>query len=350
MLSPGLTARGTAPGGVPAARCGAAPPGRRALLGGAAAGALGAPAVLAQPGGRTWPPDRVTIVTSLPAGSTVDLTTRVFADWLQQAWGRPVVIDNRGGGNGVLACEMVARARPDGLTLLSTSAMTHAANPALYERLPYDPLRDFAAVVRYNTSPFVLMAHKGLGTPSLAALLARLRAEPGRHNFGAGSVPSRIATELFRQLAGLDLVHVGYRGNQQGFADLTSGRISMMAVDVVGAKPLVDRDAVHALALSDAERHPAVPAVPSSAEAGLPEYRFTTWSGLYAPAGTPAEIVDDIAREIGRAHEVPEVRARLDVLGNVRRAPMPPAAFAAFTASEIESWGRIIRQAGLRLE
>jgi tripartite-type tricarboxylate transporter receptor subunit TctC len=323
--------------------------GRRALLG-AAAGAFAAPSVLAQPGAGARPHDRVTIVTSLPAGSTVDVTTRVFADWLAQVWGKPIVIDNRGGANGVVACEMVARARPDGLTLLSTSAMTHAANPALYERLSYDPIRDFAAIGRYNTSPFVVMAHKGLGAASLPDLIALLKAEPGRHNFGAGSVPSRIASELLRQIAGLDLVHVGYRGNQQAFPDLTNGRISLMAVDVVGAKPLVDRDAVHAVALSDAVRHPAVPGVPTGAEAGLPEYRFVTWSGLYAPASTPPAIVDRIARDLEQAAEDPEVKARLDALGSANRVPMVAAEFAAFTASEMENWGRIIRQAGLKPE
>lgn len=317
---------------------------RRALL--AIAGALAAPPLRAE----TWPQDRVTVVTSLPAGSTVDITTRIITDRLAQLWGRPVVIDNRGGGNGVLACEMVARAKPDGLTLLSTSAMTHAANPALYERLPYDPVRDFAAVVRYNTSPFVLMAHKGLGARTLPALIARLRAEPGQHNFGAGSVPARLAGELFRQLAGLDLTHVGYRGNQQGFPDLTNGRISLMAVDVVGAKPLVDTGAIDALALSDAERHPAVAGVPTAAEAGLPEWRFTTWSGLYAPAGTPPAIIDKLAADIAAAVEHPATRARLHALGGARNPPMPPAEFAAFTASEIAAWGRIIRTAGLRLE
>lgn len=323
---------------------------RRGLLGGTAAALLAAPAVLAQPGLAAWPHDRVTIVTSLPAGSTVDVTTRVYADRLAQAWGKPIIVDNRGGANGVVACEMVARARPDGLTLLSTSAMTHAANPALYERLPYDPVRDFAAISRYNTSAFVLMAYKGLGAATLPDLIALLRSQPRRHNFGAGSVPSRIATELFRQIADLELEHVGYRGNQQAFPDLTSGRISLMAVDVVGAKPLVDRDAVHALALSDAERHPAMPAVPTSAEAGLPEYRFTTWSGLYAPATTPPEIVERIGRDINEAAEHPEVKARLEAAGSVGRTAMRPAEFAAFTASEIESWGRIIRQAGLRIE
>ena len=324
-------------------------PGRRAVVLGGALGVLGAPAVLAQ-GITGWPGDRVTIVTSLPAGSTVDITTRLYADQLAQIWNRPVVVDNRGGGNGVLACLMVARARPDGLTLLATSAMTHAANPALYVRPPYDAVGDFDAVARYGTSPFVVMAHKGLRTPTLAALSARLRAEPGRFSFGAGSVPSRLATELYRQIIEADVVYVGYRGNQAGFADLVNGRIAMMSVDVVGAKPLVDRGDVDAVALSDAERHPALPNVPTSAEAGLPAYSFSTWSGIYAPKGTPREVISRIHADMVAVYAIPEVRARIIGMGGSMEPPIGPEAFQAFTISEIAAWGRIIRAADMRIE
>lgn len=330
----------------------ALPASRRTLLATAAASGLAAAApaprgAWAQP---AWPQDRVTIVTSLPAGSSVDITARAVGEKLAQLWGKPVVIDNRGGANGVVACEAVARARPDGLTLLATSAMTHAANPALYERLPYDPIRDFAAVTRYGNVPFAVMAHKGLGTTTLAGFVARLKREPGQHNFGWGSVPSRVATELLRLLTGVEIVHVGYRGNQAGFPDLLEGRISFMTVDVVGAKPLIDRGAVDALALTQPARHPAIPGVPTSIEAGMPEFLFTTWSGMYAPAGTPPEIVAKIHADIVTAFESPDVRARMDAMGNSRERPVTPAEFAAFTASEIESWGRIIRRAGIRLD
>jgi tripartite-type tricarboxylate transporter receptor subunit TctC len=324
---------------------------RRALLGNTAAACVIAPAVRAPASGSTWPADNVTIVTSLPAGSTVDITTRLIAERLTQAWGKPIVVDNRGGANGVLACEIVARARPDGLTLLATSAMTHAANPALYERLPYHPIRDFAAVTPFSRAvPFVLMANKSLGVSTLADLVATLKARPGHYDYGWGSVPSRVASELFRQQADVDLVHVGYRGNQQAFPDLVKGRIAMMSVDVIGAKPLVDRGEIDALALSDTARHPSLPSVPTSAEAGLPGFRFATWNGLFAPAATPPEIVEKIARDIELAVEAPEVRARLDAIGALRGPPSTPAEFQAFTESELERWGRIIRQAGIRLE
>jgi tripartite-type tricarboxylate transporter receptor subunit TctC len=320
---------------------------RRSLLGGIG-GAIALPMTTAR--ATAWPAERVTIVTSLPAGSTVDLTTRIYADQLARMWGKPVVVDNRGGGNGVLACQMVARARPDGLTLLATSAMTHAANPSLYARPPYDAVGDFDAVARYGASPFVVMAYKGLGATSLAALTGRLRETPGALSFGAGSVPSRLASELYRQLVGADVVHVGYRGNQAGFPDLVNGRIAFMAVDVVGAKPLVDRGEVDAIALSDGERHPAVPAVPTSAEAGLPDYRFTTWSGMYAPKNTPPEIITRIHADMTTAYAMPEVRARILGMGGSQVPPMGPDEFQAFTIQQIAAWGRIIRQAGIRIE
>lgn len=322
-------------------------PGRRAILTALAAG-LAAPAVRAQSG--HWPQERITIVTSLPAGSTVDLTTRVFADKLAQIWGQPVVVDNRGGGNGVLACQMVARAKPDGLTMLSTSAMTHAANPALYEHLPYDPIADFAAVTRFGNSPFVVMAHKGLRTTSLAALIGKLKAEPGRHNYGEGSVPSRVASELFRMLTGVEFTHVGYRGNQAAFPDLLNGRISMMSVDIIGAKPLVDRGEVDAVAVTYPERHPAVPGVPSCVEAGLPALRFTTWSGVYLPKATPPELVARIQRDFVSVYNMPDVRTRLESMGSSGEPMLTPEEFQAFTISEIESWGRIIHKAEMQLE
>jgi len=307
---------------------------------------LAAPAI-AQP--QAFPKDRVTIVTSLPAGSSVDITTRIFAERLTQVWKQPVIVDNRGGANGLIACELVARAKPDGHTLLATSAMTHAANSALYDKLPYDPLGDFAAVTRYGISPFVLMATKELPTPTLKDFIALLKAQPGKHHFGAGSLPARIASEMFRQIAGVDLVHVGYKGNQQAFPDLTSGRISMMAVDVVGAKPLVDRDAVHSLVLSDPVRYSSVGTVPSNVEAGLPDYTISTWSGLYAPKAVPPELVTRISRDFNEAAVWPETKAKLDALGG-SRALSTPEEFQRFTASEIDRWGRIIRAAGLKVE
>jgi tripartite-type tricarboxylate transporter receptor subunit TctC len=319
---------------------------RRRLLG-AALATLAAPPVLAQ---ADWPGERVTIIVSLPAGATTDITTRLYADQLSRFWGHPVVVDNRGGANGVLAAQAVARARPDGRTLLATTAMTHAANPWLIPRLPYDPVGDFDAIAMWSASPFVMMATRGLGTPTLAALTAKLKAEPGRHNYATGTVPGRMVAELYRQLTGVDAVHVGYRGNQAAYPDLTQGRIAFMPVDIQAAKPIVDRGAVVALAVTDAERHYALPDVPSAVEAGLPDFRFLTWAGLYAPKGTPREVLLRIHADMVRAYQTPEVHARILANGGSRTPPTGPDAFQAHTISELAAWGRIIRESGMTLD
>jgi tripartite-type tricarboxylate transporter receptor subunit TctC len=320
---------------------------RRALL-----LALATPALAPALGGAAegWPVDRVTFITSLPAGSSVDVTTRLFADRLAKLWGRAVVVDNRGGANGVLACQAVARAKPDGLTLLSTSAMTHAANPWLIDKLPYDPIADFEAVTRFGNSPFVIMANKRLGVATLAELIGRLKAQPGGLNFGWGAVPARVAAELFLQAAGASATQIGYRGNQAAFPDLLEGRLSFQVIDVVGGKPLIDRGEVLALALSADRRHPGLPAVPNAAEAGLPAFRFTTWSGVYAPRGTPAEIVARIQADFAAAFADPALAARFAELGGAPEPPASPADFAAFTRAELPRWGEIIRGAGMRLD
>jgi tripartite-type tricarboxylate transporter receptor subunit TctC len=319
---------------------------RRGLLLGTAGALLAAPALRAQ----SWPDDRVTIVVSLPAGLTTALTARLYADQLSRFWGQPVIIDNSGRANGALAAQAVARARPDGRTLLATTAMTHAANPWLIQRLPYGPVADCEAVAMWSASPFVMMATKGFGTPTLAALTDRLRAKPGRHNFASGTVPGRIVGELCRQLTGVDVVHVGHRGNPAACPDITQGRVSFMPVDIQAAKPLVDRGAVDALAVTDAEPHCALPAVPTAAAAGLPGLRFITWGGLYPPKGTPAHIVERTHADMVRAYLVPEVNARILANGGSRVPPMGPAAFTQHTIDELATWGRIIRQAGLTLD
>jgi tripartite-type tricarboxylate transporter receptor subunit TctC len=205
-------------------------------------------------------------------------------------------------------------------------------------------------VTRFGDSPFVVMAAKGLGTKTLTAFIEKLKAEPGQHNYGWGSVPSRVATELLRMITDIDVAHVGYRGNQAAYPDLLNGRLSFMSVDIVGAKPLVDRGEVEALAVTSKTRHPAVPDVPNCVEAGLPPLQFTTWSGVYAPRATPPEIVAKIHEGYATAFAMPEVRARLRQMGSALESLATPAEFQAFTISEIAAWGRIMRKAQMRLE
>ena len=298
---------------------------------------------------QSWPPGRVTIVVPFPAGAATDITGRVVAEKLSQMWGQPVTIDNRGGGNGLPAAEFVARARPDGLTLFLTSAMTHAVNPGLYEKLPYHPINDFEPVSQFGKLPFVVLVPTESKLKTLSELTALLKAEPGRHNFGAGSLPARVASELYKQLAGVEAQHIGYKSNPQAFPDLLSGRLTFMTIDTTNGRLQVDGGKMRGLAVTLPQRDPKLPQVPSTVEAGLPDFQLSTWTGFYTPKGTPRDIVQRINRDIIAACNDAQLLTRFEGLGG-RPITSTPEEFAAFTRSEMERWGKIIRAANIKLD
>lgn len=310
------------------------------------AAAFAAPAIARA---QKYPSGRVTIVVPFPPGAATDISARVYAEGLSGLWGQPVVIDNKGGGNGIPAAESVARAKPDGLTVFATSAMTQAVNPAIYDKLAYDPIADFEAITRMGTSPFVLLVDRNSPIKTAAELTAKLKAEPGKHNYGAGALPARVASELYKMAAGVDAVYVGYKSNPQAIPDVQSGLLTFMMIDTVNAKIAIDRGALKGLLLTDAERYPPLPDLPTAAEAGLPDVLLTTWTGYYAPKGTPREIVQKINADIRAVAAMPAVLARLDSMG-VTPKLMSPEEFAAFTRSEKERWGKIIRRANIKVE
>lgn len=320
--------------------------GRRQFAGVIGAATLAAPAIVRA---QAFPSGRVTIVVPFPAGAATDLGARLYAERLSVLWGQPVVVDNKGGGNGIPAAEVVARAKPDGLTIFATSAMTQAVNPALYEKLPYDPIESFEAVTRMGTSPFVLLVDANSPIKTAAELTAKLKANPGKNNFGAGALPARVASELYKLEAGVDAVYVGYKSNPQAIPDLQSGLLSFMMIDTVNAKIAIDRGALKGLFVTDTERYPQLPNLPTAAEAGYPGALLTTWTGYYVPKGTPKEIVQKINADIRSVAALPELRARLEETGWSPKL-MSPQEFAAFTASEKERWGSIIRRANIKLE
>ena len=319
---------------------------RRRDLGVAAAAWLAAPSISRAD---NWPASRVTVVVPFPAGAATDISARVYAEKLSALWGQPVVVDNKGGGNGIPAAESVARAKPDGRTLFATSAMTQAVNPALYDKLSYDPVADFAPITRMGTSPFVLLVDAQSPIKSAAELTARLKASPGKNNFGAGALPARVASELYKLSAGVEAVYIGYKSNPQAIPDLQSGLLSFMMIDTVNAKIAIERGALKGLFVTDTERYPLLPDLPTAAEAGLAEVLLTTWTGWYAPKDTSAEVVQKINADIRAAAKDPKVLERLESMGGWPKL-MSPQEFAAFTVSEKERWGNIIRRANIRLE
>ncbi len=296
-----------------------------------------------------WPRSRVNVIVPFPAGAATDITGRVIAAKLSQIWAQPVTIDNRGGGNGIPAAEAAARAKPDGYTLLLTSAMTHAVNPALYPKLPYRPIEDFEPISQFGKLSFVVLVRADSPIKTLAELTALLKAEPDKHNFGAGSLPARVASELYLQQAGVNAMGIGYKSNPQAFPDLLSGRLTFMTIDTTNGRLQIDGEKMRGLAVSLPVRDNLIPKIPSAIEAGLPGFQITTWTGFYAPKGTPRDIVTKINRDIFLACNDPQVLKQFDGLGGPPTTSSPEE-FAAFTASEIDRWGKIIRKTNIKLD
>lgn len=297
----------------------------------------------------SYPAGRVTMVVPFPAGAATDIAARVYAEKLAERWKQPVIVDNRGGGNGVAAAEGVSRARPDGLTIFATSAMTQVVNPAIYDRLPYDPIRSFEPVTRLGTSPFVLLVDAKSPIGTAAELTAKLKAAPGKFSYGAGALPARVASELYKMAAGVDALYVGYKSNPQAIPDVQQGLLTFMMIDTINAKIAIDRGALKGLLVTDSERNKWLPDLPTAAEAGLPDVRLTTWTGLYVPKLTPAAIVQRIHDDVAAIAAMPAVLERLQSLGDKPKL-MEPAEFGAFSRAEKERWGQIIKHANIKLE
>ena len=299
--------------------------------------------------GQTWPESRVNIIVPFPAGAATDITGRVIAAKLSQMWGQAVTIDNRGGGNGIPGAEAAARSKPDGHHLFLTSAMTHAVNPALYPKLPYRPIEDFEAISLFGKLSFVVLVRADSPIKTLGDLTALLQSEPDKHSFGAGSLPARIASELYLQQAQASARAIGYKSNPQAFPDLLSGLLSFMTIDTTNGRLQIDGGKMRGLAVSLPTRDNLIPKVPSAIEAGLAGFQIWTWTGFYAPKGTPKEIIRKINKDIVTACTDPLVPKRFDGLGG---APITstPEEFAAFTVAEIERWGKIIRSTNVKLD
>jgi tripartite-type tricarboxylate transporter receptor subunit TctC len=313
---------------------------------------LGAPALLALPAAaqERYPSRPIRLVVPFAAGSATDLRARLFSERISADWGQPVIVDNRGGANGFLAAEAVARAQPDGHTLLFTSNTTHGSNPALFRRLPYDPIKDFEPVALLGVSTMLVVVNNALPVTNVAELIAYGRGNPGKLSFGSGSQSSRMAGEMFKAMTGLDMVNVAYRANPQAMTDVISGTLPLMFCDTTTAIPQVRQGRVRALAVTAADRISAMPDLPTVAEAGsLPGYSLGTWTAVYAPASTPATIVAQLNAKFR------EVLATTAVTGRLREdatEPLtgPPEHLRDFTLAEIEKWKRVARQAGIEPE
>ncbi len=312
----------------------------------AASFAAAAHVVLAAPAARaqgTWPDKPITIIVPAPPGGGTDLVTRLYADRLSQELGQQVIVDNKGGGNGNIGTALVARARPDGYTLLMQYSAYHAANPALIKDLNWKP-DDFVGVAMGAVAPHVIVVAKKVPAEDLKSFIAYAKANKGKLNYasvGAGSVP-HLGGVLLNKAAGIDLTHVPYKGAGPATQDIVAGQVELLIVTPPSVSGHIRSGNVKALALASDQRHPAFAEIPTTAEAGLPGFTLDAWFALFAPAGTPQPVIDRLNAAMRKIAQSDAVKERASQLGTVLK-DWTPAEMDAFAKSEVEAWGKVIR-------
>jgi tripartite-type tricarboxylate transporter receptor subunit TctC len=288
------------------------------------------------------------MIISFPPGSSTDIVGRVIAQKLSEYWGQPVLAENRGGAGGSIGTAAVAKAAPDGYTLLLDSS-AHAVTPAIYAKLPYDTLKDFVEIAPLAGQPNVLVVLPGSPVKSVADLIADAKARPGQINFASAGIGSgtHLNLEKFKLATGIDVTHIPYKGTQEVITDLLGGRVDYYFAPISAGLSSVRDGKLRALAVSSSSRSSSLPEVPTLAESGVPGFEFTLWFGVWGPAGMPADIVDKISKDVNRAIADPGVRERLGKLGNDTMS-MSPVEFSQFVRRELEDYARIIRAAGIK--
>jgi tripartite-type tricarboxylate transporter receptor subunit TctC len=297
-----------------------------------------------------WPTKPIRMIVPFTAGSVTDIIGRTVAESMSRSVGQPVLIENKPGAGGTIGAAQVAKSDPDGYTLLIHSS-GHALNPAIYPNLPYDTLKDLTGVTPLASVPNVLVVSPARGWKSVADLIAAAKAKPGALNYasaGTGSA-THMNAEKFKLRAGIDAQHVPFKGTPEAMTDVIGGRDDWFFAPLSPALPLIKDGKLQALAVSSAQRSPALPDVPTTIEAGVPGSDYTLWVGMIVPSATPAPIVKRLHDEVIKALATPEVKARLATLG-ADAMPMEPAAFNNYIKAEVESAALIARSANLKAQ
>ena len=315
----------------------------------AGTGIAAAPAIAAQ-ATQTFPTKPIRLIVPFTAGSATDLLARRIALKMSDNWGQQVVVDNRGGGGGTLGSNIVAKATPDGYTLLVHS-IAFAMNAALYSKLPFDPINDFACVSQISVSTSLLVVAPTLGVKTVKELIALAKQKPGQLNFSSSGVGSgtHLNAEQFRSAAGIDVVHIPYKGVPEQLIDTVTGRVHYFLSPLVPAMPFIKDGRLLPLAVTTPRRTAVLPDVPTMAEAGLPGYEYQAWFGVFAPARTPRAVVEQISREIARIVDLPDIRKQMQNQGEEARSSTPEE-FTQFIRAEIEKTRKIVKMADIRIE
>jgi tripartite-type tricarboxylate transporter receptor subunit TctC len=315
------------------------------------AGLLIALLAAAQAVAQTYPEKPVRLIVPFSAGSAVDTLARIPGQKLSELWGHQIVVDNRIGANSTIGTEAAAKAPADGYTLLLTNDAALATSPALYPKLPYDPVRDFAPISLGAFIPVVLVAHASQPFATVKELIDYAKANPGKLHYASGGNGSaqHVPMEMFKQIAGIDLVHVPYKGLGPAFNDVVSGQLPIMFAGLSNTPAQIKAGRIRALAIGSAKRSSAMPDLPTMQEAGVPGFDYAAWAGILAPAGTPAAIVQKVNADWARVIAMPDVREKLVTLG-FELAPTTPAEFGEMIRREMAKVAKVVKDANIRVD
>ena len=306
--------------------------------------ALACPAASAQ----SYPSKPVRLIVPFAPGGPADFQARLIAPKLTASWGQPVVVENRAGGNTIIATELTARSEPDGHVVQVISA-GFAINVSLYSKLPYDSLRDLAFVTQLTSGPAIVVVHASLPVRSVKELIQLARSRPGQLTYASAGLPSQLAVELFKVMTGTDLVHVPYKGAAPAMIDLIAGHVQVSFPTIGGGLPHAQAGRLRALATTGAKRPLAAPDLPTMMESGVPGYEATNWFGTAVPAKTPPAIVAKLSQDIGRVLHLPDVRERLLAQG-MEPVSNTPEEFSTYVRSEMTKWAKVVKASGAKAE
>jgi tripartite-type tricarboxylate transporter receptor subunit TctC len=308
-------------------------------------------AIAAAAQAQAWPSKPIRYIVNFAPGGTTDILARMIAPKLAEALGQPVLVENRAGAGGNVGAEAVAKSAPDGYTIGAGTVSSHALNATLYSKLPFDPLKDFAPITMLATLPNMLVVHPSLGVNNVAELIALLKANPNKYSFGsAGNGTSQhMSGEMFKTMTGTSMQHIPYKGSGPMIPDLLAGQISMSFENITTAYPPAKQGRLKALAVTTKKRSFVAPDVPTMQEAGLAGYDITSWQALFAPAGTPKDIIARLHAETAKALKAPDVAKRLEELG-LDAGGISPEELAAIMRSDIPRLGKIVRDSGAKID
>ncbi len=298
-----------------------------------------------------YPSKPITLIVPNPPGGFVDASARLLSEPLGRVANQSIVVDNRGGGSGNVAYQAVARAKPDGYTLLISYSAYHVGNPALAPNLPWDPVKDFAPVALLTVATNVVAVHPSVPANNLKEFIAFVKQNPGKLNYasqGNGSL-SHIGTEVFKQQTGSFMTHIPYRGSGPAVQDVLSGQVQVFITTPPSVMGHVQAGKLKAFAVTGDKRSPQMPQIPTTAEAGLPGFKLEAWVGLFAPAGTPPAVVAKLAADVKRAMEMPDVKTRADAAG-VEIRYQGPDALAQLVKTDLSYWSKTIKAAGIKAD